>query len=365
MGSYKNYNAYRCDACPQTCTSCISLTNCLSCISTSVSFDNFCYGYCNITNATQMYFNSDNKTCTATCPNGTYPSVVFCKLCSSQCSSCSLSPTNCTNCSNGLYLLNFGCVTQCPDKYKPNINRECIFCNTTCGAGLTYTTNATQINGQTSLFMTFSSTVSIKNPYETIKVNTGGRLLQTSSSSLGYQIVVVGPNTVQIVFPPGASTTDYNIQITNPQNIVDANGNIPNSVAAQVQITGNSQYSTSLSQTPNDFPLYFTFLSIICIITFIFDIELMRFLQIIYVHYFIVLNLPPLMVKSFAGLRYSTLYYLPSFFKVASPVLRPNIPSYIYDSVGDYNFLRNAGFAFTPLTVILFVWALLKLLSVP
>ncbi len=91
----------------------------------------------------------------------------------------------------------------------------------------------------------------------------------------------------------------------------------------------------------------------------------MKFLQIVYVHYFIAINLPPEFTKVFMGLKYSTLSYLPRLFPVDDAVLRPAVPSSIYNFVGDYNFLRNAGFAFTPLLVILIIWGLLKLLSVP
>lgn len=365
-GQYKNTKVYRCDACPPTCVTCTSLTNCLSCVSTSVAYNNFCYSYCNTTNTTLMYFSSDNKTCTATCPNGTYASVVFCKLCASQCITCSVSASNCTNCSNGKYLFNYGCVDTCPTKYKPNANRVCIFCNTTCGSGLTFGTNVTNVNGQTSMFINFNSAVSISgNLYNTISVNTNSkRRLQANASNVGYQIVMIDAQTLQIVFPPGTSSTDFNIQITNPQNIVDANGNLPSSLSSTVSVSGNDQYSSS-SSSSSSFPLYFTFLAIICIITFIFDIEFMRFLQLIYVHYFIVTNLPPEFIKVFSALRYSTLYYLPSMFQADNPVLRPSVPTSVYSAVGDYNFLRNAGFAFTPLAIILIVWGLLKLLSVP
>jgi hypothetical protein len=89
----------------------------------------------------------------------------------------------------------------------------------------------------------------------------------------------------------------------------------------------------------------------------------MRFLQLLYVHYFVWTNLPPEFIKVFIGLKYSTLAYLPRVFEVDEAVLRPKVPSSVYNTVGDYNFLRNAGFAFTPLIVILGVWALLKILT--
>lgn len=90
----------------------------------------------------------------------------------------------------------------------------------------------------------------------------------------------------------------------------------------------------------------------------------MRFLQIIYVHFFVLMSLPPKLSNVFEGLRYSTLHYLPRLFYIEDAVLRPKVPSYIYNSVGDYNFLRNTGFAFTPLLVVLSIWGGLKLLSI-
>lgn len=366
-GSFKNSNLYRCDACPSTCVTCTSLTNCLSCITNSVSYNNFCHGYCNVTsNGTVLYFNADNLTCTQSCPNGTYLVAVYCLSCASQCSSCSISASNCTKCSKGQYLFNYGCVTSCPTYYKPSSNLECVFCDTTCGEGLTYGTNITNVNGQTSMYINFNNAVNITgNIYSTISVTSSKRLLQTTSTSPGYQLVVVGPNTVQVVFPPGTSASTYNVQLTNPQNIVDANGNLPSSLTSSVSINGNDQYASSSSLSATSFPLFFTFLGVICVITFIFDIELMKFLQLIYIHYFVMMNLPPVLMKVFSGLRYSTLYYLPMFYSVPTAVLKPTVPSSIYNQVGDYNFLRNAGFAFTPLAVILFVMAILKLLSVP
>jgi hypothetical protein len=90
----------------------------------------------------------------------------------------------------------------------------------------------------------------------------------------------------------------------------------------------------------------------------------MKFLQLLYIHYFVSFNLSPVFLKVFNGLRYSTLYYLPNLYSVTEVVLRPAVPSSIYNTVGDYNFLRNAGFSLTPLVVILIVMGILKLLSV-
>lgn len=211
-GQYGNRAVYRCDACPSTCVTCTSLTNCISCITASVSFNNYCYGYCNstIANSTGIYYTADNKTCTTTCPNGTYATIVYCKLCASQCLTCTGTATNCTNCTNGLYILNNVCLTQCPNQYKPVASRACVFCNTSCGSGLTFETNVTSINGQTSMFVNFNQGVNINgNLYDTFRVSGGSRLLQ--SGITGYQIVVIDSNTVQIIFPPGTSQSNFNL----------------------------------------------------------------------------------------------------------------------------------------------------------
>lgn len=147
--------------------------------------------------------------------------------------------------------------------------------------------------------------------------------------------------------------------------MVGPNGELPSSLTAQIALDISNMYSSSVDSAPSSFSTYFTFLSLICLLSFIFDLELMRFLQLLYVHYFVIMALPPHLFKVFSGLRFSTLYYLPRIFPVERAVLRPNVPDTVFNAVGDYNFLRNAGFAFTPLLIILVVWGLLKLLSVP
>ena len=52
-------------------------------------------------------------------------------------------------------------------------------------------------------------------------------------------------------------------------------------------------------------------------------------------------------------------------YEVPKAVLRNTVPGKIYDVCGDFSFLRNAGFAFTPLVLIIIVWLLLKLVTVP
>ena len=91
----------------------------------------------------------------------------------------------------------------------------------------------------------------------------------------------------------------------------------------------------------------------------------MKFLQILYLHYFVVMTLPPLLSKSLLSLRYSTLSYLPTMYSVPNAVLRDSFTGKVFDAIGDLSFLRNAGFAFTPLAVIILIWIVLKILSVP
>jgi len=294
VGQFANSVVYRCDACPRTCLTCTSLTICQSCSALSIFANNFCHGFCNTTNTTLMYFSSDNKTCTSSCPSGTYASIVYCRTCSPVCGNCFNTPTNCTSCPNGFYLSGNTCVTTCPALTRPNTNLVCFACNTTCDAGLTYATNVTSINGQTSIFMNFNSAINISgNLYQTFSVSTTSRRLLQSATNPGYQIIMVDSQTVQIVFPPGTTSTNFNVQIQNPQNIVDSNGNLPSSLGASITADVNNIYSTSISSAPNDFPLYFTFLGVICVVSLLFDIELMRFMQLVYIHYFIWINLPP------------------------------------------------------------------------
>jgi hypothetical protein len=122
-------------------------------------------------------------------------------------------------------------------------------------------------------------------------------LLQSSTPS--YQIVIIDANTVQIIFPPGTSQSSYNFQITNPQNVVGPNGELPAALATQIAMDVSNQYSSSVSQAPSSYSTYFIFLSFLCILSFLFDLELMRFLQLLYTHYFVIMALPPHLFKVF------------------------------------------------------------------
>ena len=52
-------------------------------------------------------------------------------------------------------------------------------------------------------------------------------------------------------------------------------------------------YTTTLETAPAGFSTYMAILAAICVISFLFDIEFMKFLQLIFVHYFVAMTLPP------------------------------------------------------------------------
>lgn len=194
-GSYANLLVYRCDACQSQCTTCTSWTYCLTCDSAvSVMYQNYCYLFCQLNDTdadgvVEQLYGPNNLTCYQACPAGTYLFVIFCRNCSAQCETCSVLSTNCTRCSSGLYLQNQICVSQCSTGYKPTTTRDCVFCGTSCGNSLTFDTNITQINGQNTIFVTFSDNVTINGDPNTIfglQTNSRRRLLAP-----GYQIVVV------------------------------------------------------------------------------------------------------------------------------------------------------------------------------
>jgi hypothetical protein len=77
------------------------------------------------------------------------------------------------------------------------------------------------------------------NIYNTISVVSNSRRLLQVGAGVSYQIVFIDAKTIQIVFPPGTTNTDFNIQISNPQNIMDSNGNLPSSLQTSVKFNAN------------------------------------------------------------------------------------------------------------------------------
>lgn len=88
-------------------------------------------------------------------------------------------------------------------------------------------------------------------------------------------------------------------------------------------------------------------------------------MQLLFVHYFVIMILPPQLSKVLLAFRWSTLNYLPTMYSSPEAVLRGTITGKLFDAIGDYSFLRTAGFALTPLAVVIFLWIIIKLLSIP
>jgi hypothetical protein len=60
--------------------------------------------------------------------------------------------------------------------------------------------------------MSFSNAVSFTgNLYNTFSITSSGRRLLQSSGVTGYQIIVIDPQTIQILFPPGSTNTNINV----------------------------------------------------------------------------------------------------------------------------------------------------------
>lgn len=92
-----------------------------------------------------------------------------------------------------------------------------------------------------AVFMTFSNDITINgNLYNTFKlVTTSRRLLQTSTAPTGYQIIIIDARTVQFLLTPGTTANNINVQIINPQNVIDANGNLPSSLSSNVGVSSS------------------------------------------------------------------------------------------------------------------------------
>lgn len=92
---------------------------------------------------------------------------------------------------------------------------------------------------------------------------------------------------------------------------------------------------------------------------------MLKFLQLIFIHYFVVMNLPPQLTKVLMELRYSTLDYIPSVYPIPEAVLKFGVVGKVYDLLGDYAFLRNAASSVTVIVLLVLVFLVLKTLSLP
>ena len=112
----------------------------------------------------------------------------------------------------------------------------CTYCGENCGSGLTFDTNVTTINGEANFFINFNSDVNILgNLYDVFQLQSRRRLLtiyndhsedllrkvSEGTTPPPYRIEVVDGKTIRIIFPPGYSAADYQIQIAKPEKIRD------------------------------------------------------------------------------------------------------------------------------------------------
>ena len=135
-------------------------------------------------------------------------------MCASQCTTCSVTKLNCTLCADGMYLQNNSCVSQCATGFKPDRTRTCLYCGSSCGSSLDFTTNITQINGQNTIFVTFNNSVTINGDPSTVftlQQVSRRRMLQS-----GYQIIVVDSTTIKIIIPNNVNASQFTVKIVKP-----------------------------------------------------------------------------------------------------------------------------------------------------
>lgn len=214
VGLYANTTYYRCELCPATCASCVNLTHCGGCNANSLASGNYCYAFC--ADSTNRYY-LQNGSCVATCPGGTYLSILTCAPCLSNCSLCQGSAGNCTRCSGGLYLQNQRCVDQCSTGFAPNASLICVSCGS-CSNQLTYTSNTTQINGSNVIYITYNNPVTINgNLSETMQlVPVTSRRRRMAGVSVSLLPIQVDNQTFMFILPDGSNLANYQYQILQP-----------------------------------------------------------------------------------------------------------------------------------------------------
>lgn len=95
----------------------------------------------------------------------------------------------------------------------------------------------TQINGQNTIFVTFSDTVALNgdpNQIFSLQQRTARRVLTRRMLGTGYQIIVVDSKTIKIVMDSSMNSTSYTVNINQPENIQDMYGNLPAKVRDSV-----------------------------------------------------------------------------------------------------------------------------------
>ena len=163
-----------------------------------------------------------------------------------------------------------------------------------------------------------------------------------------------------------SNVEDFQLEILEPEKIIDENGNIPMKTRDDVVIDLKDTYQNNAnSESAIDYSPYFKVMAMISIISFLFDLEFLKYLQLLFIHYFVAMILPPQLSNVLAGLQFSTLHYLPTLYPIPEAVLKETVPGKIYDVCGDFSFLRTGGFVLTPLLALFLLTVILKILTVP
>lgn len=90
----------------------------------------------------------------------------------------------------------------------------------------------TQVDGQNTIFITFSDTVIINgDPNEIFALQTTSRRRLLAA---GYRIIVVDSKTIKIIIDDASDSSGYTVKIVKPENIQDIYGNLPNKVRDQI-----------------------------------------------------------------------------------------------------------------------------------
>ena len=75
--------------------------------------------------------------------------------------------------------------------------------------------------------------------------------------------------------------------------------------------------------------------------------------------------IPPALNNVLMSLKHSSLTYIPAIYPIPSAVLKFNVPSKLYDVIGDYSFLRTAASSITLFVVLILIYLIIKALSLP
>lgn len=90
----------------------------------------------------------------------------------------------------------------------------------------------TQVDGQNTIFITFSDTITLNgDPNDIFALESVSRRRLLAA---GYRIIVVDSKTIKIVIEDSSNSSSYTVKIVKPENIQDIYGNLPNKVRDQI-----------------------------------------------------------------------------------------------------------------------------------